>query len=188
MTTEPIVAASQFPWGNLITAGAALGGTIAGSILTYIFGKKNWERQVGYEIEKENLKIFREKSEELHILVSKWGKYICNIQLLQLSVALGKLTEKSFHELLQKDSLESGTHDSLEALLFLYFPKLVVHTAELGRITANSSNAFFSLVNGQTLAQEAAKTIKQSITSTEIELKKLKSGIRELARKTGNAA
>ncbi len=185
MTSEPIMAVSQFPWGNLITAGAALGGTFAGSVLTYIFGKKNWERQIGYEKEKEDLKILREKSEELLVTVTTWVRYSLAIHQYQKYTSQGDLTYRKYMEFVKDRELEAGTYDRVEALISLYFPELMPHLEMISKISQQTyvkfDNVYGNITPDFLMKHAVHDIIVESIGMIKAELDKIKLGIRNTA-------
>lgn len=124
MDTKVVSVVAQFPWAALITALSGLTGALGGAFLANKFADNRWSKQVSFEKEKERTATLREKGEDLHILVSKWGKATVNYQLMQLRVIKGVLSEAQMNTLAAELSTGGDVHDRMDALLYLYFPSL----------------------------------------------------------------
>lgn len=94
MANEILPVVSQVPWSSIIPGGIGVIGALGGAFLANIFAEKRWAKQIAYEKGREKINIIREKGEELHLLLSQWGKSTLIYQLNQLHVVLGKQTEQ----------------------------------------------------------------------------------------------
>nr|DAQ27077.1 MAG TPA: TMPIT-like protein [Caudoviricetes sp.] len=142
-------------WPAVIGALSAL----CGAFLANKFADQRWEKQISYEKEKEKNKVMREKGEELHSLISRWQKYIGIYQLNQLLVLRGKITETQRQDLQAKEPLESGLHDRLETILFIYFPELGTNLSKIKEFLEIGNSTYLKTMKGNLNDEHAYKEI-----------------------------
>ncbi|MEK0167951.1 hypothetical protein [Pseudescherichia vulneris] len=182
MANEIIPVVSQIPWSSIITGGIGVLGALSGAYLANIFAEKRWAKQIAYEKGRERINFIRGKGEELHLLLSQWGKSTFMYQLNQLQVVKGKLTEQQFHELAKDIALEKGMHDRLETLLFLYFSELEPYMKKLREKISEGNSAYDLALRGTLTSSEASRRINLASNEVEVELEKIKAGIRQLIK------
>lgn len=182
MANEIIPVVSQIPWSSIITGGIGVLGALSGAFLANIFAEKSWEKQIAYEKGRERINFIRGKGEELHLLLSQWGKSTFLYQLNQLQVVHGKLTEQQFHEIAKDIALEKGMHDRLETLLFLYFSELEPYMEKLREKISEGNSAYDFALRGTLTSSEASKRINSACNEVEVELEKIKAGIRQVIK------
>lgn len=182
MANEILPVVSQVPWSSIIPGGIGVIGALGGAFLANIFAEKRWAKQIAYEKGREKINIIREKGEELHLLLSQWGKSTLIYQLNQLHVVLGKQTEQQFHELAKDITLGKGMHDRLETLLFLYFSDLEPFMKKLRDKISDGNSAYDLALRGELTSSEASKRINLASDEVELELEKIKIGIREVIK------
>ncbi|AXD05053.1 hypothetical protein ACQYBH_003209 [Salmonella enterica] len=180
MATEITSIAVQFPWAALITAIAGLSGALGGAFLANKFAENRWYKQVSFEKEKERIAMLREKGEELHILVSKWGKATINYQLYQLRVIKGVLTEDQLHSLAAELSIGGDVHDRMDALLYLYFPSLDKFMKEVREHLSEGHKIYHAVINGALDRDKGLAIFDKEATNVEAAIEKIKMGIRNV--------
>lgn len=109
---------------SLLGVSGALIGAFGGALLANHFAEKRATKQAQQDAAKEKKKLLISKTEELHILISKWSKFISNLQNNRLRLLSGKISLSDYHDNVVALELENGVHDRLEALIHLYFPSL----------------------------------------------------------------
>lgn len=179
MAVEVTSAVAQFPWAALITALAGLSGALGGAVLANRFADNRWQKQVFFEKEKERVAMLREKGEELHILVSKWGKATINYQIHQLRVIVGRLTEDQMHTLTTELFSDGDVHDRMDALLYLYFPSLVGLMAEVRQHLSSGNKIYHDAIKGRLNSEQGFAFFNKEAESVESAIEKIKLGIRK---------
>lgn len=139
----------------IITVSGALIGAFGGAHLANHFAERRFEKQTIADVEKEKKKLLGEKVEELHVLISKWSKYIANINIARLSYLAGKITNDSYKDLVGKMDVESGVHDRIEALIYIYFPEFDNHLKQVRELLSTCNDAEFKF-NRRELDRNAA--------------------------------
>ncbi|EOG8102395.1 hypothetical protein ACS25O_002428 [Enterobacter ludwigii] len=182
MANEIIPVVSQIPWTSIITGGIGVLGALSGAFLANIFAEKRWEKQIAYEKGRERINFIRGKGEELHLLLSQWGKSTFLYQLNQLQVVHGNLTEQQFHEIAKDIALEKGMHDRLETLLFLYFSELEPYMKKLREKISEGNTAYDAALKGALNPNEAITRLDLASEGVEAELEKIKAGIRHVIK------
>lgn len=124
---------------SLIGVGGALIGAFGGALVANHFAEKRFLKQVHQDAEKEKKKLLISKTEELHILISKWSKYISSLHLYRRSMLSNKISLNDFYAHSAAIELENGVHDRLEALIYLYFPSFEADLLEVKKLL-NMSN------------------------------------------------
>ncbi|MCP1629634.1 hypothetical protein J2T25_002585 [Citrobacter amalonaticus] len=180
MTSTVQSAALQIQLGDIPGPVLALTGVILGAFLTFFFQQITLNRQRKHDRQKEMDKLLREKGEELHQLLSQWGKSTLLYQLNQLNVVKGILTEQQFNEIAKDITLEKGSHDRLETLLFLYFSELEPFMVKVRRSIENGNSAYDLALRGVKNIKEASKLLCLASDEVNVELDKIKSGIRRI--------
>ncbi|UYF57272.1 hypothetical protein M2R49_08990 [Citrobacter amalonaticus] len=182
MVNDIVTSVAQFPWASLISGGTGILGALLGACLANSFAEKRWAKQIVYEKEKDRIKFIREKGEELHLLLSRWGKSLFLYQLNQLSVVHGKLSEEQFHKLAKDITLEPGTHDRLETLLFLYFSELEPLMIKTREYISEGNKAYELAIKEELNINEASKRLNFASNETEVGLERIKAGIRQIIK------
>ncbi|MCM7497976.1 hypothetical protein [Enterobacter kobei] len=144
---------------SLLGVSSALIGAFGGAILANHFAEKRYLKQTQQDAEKEKKKLLISKTEELHILLSKWTKYISNIHLYRLSLLMNKINLHDYYTNVAALELESGLHDRIEALIFLYFPFFESDLLEVRKLLTASNNAEDRVLNHRMERDEAFKII-----------------------------
>jgi len=178
MAVESIPSVNQFPWGSLIPALVGLVGVIGGAFLASLLADKRWEKQITFESRKERKSAIRDKGEELHILLSKWHKYVGSIHIQQLMVVSGKLQLSDHYEHVTKNSQNADTHDRLEALLFLYFPELTEDMNSVRKTLSAINSHFDDFVKGRGCLDNSLNKINEYADEFDSLIEKMKIKIR----------
>ena len=182
MANEIVPVVSQIPWSSIITGGIGVLGAFGGACLANVFAENRWTKQIAYEKGRDRINFIRDKGEELHLLLSQWGKTIVIYQLNQLQVINGKLTEQQFHEIAKEITLEKGTHDRLETLLFLYFSELEPLMTTLRQKISDGNAAYDFALKGALNPNEAITRLDLASEGVEAELERIKAGIRQVIK------
>lgn len=182
MANEIVPVVFQIPWSSIITGGIGVLGAFGGACLANFFAENRWTKQIAYEKGRDRINIIRDKGEELHLLLSQWGKSILIYQLNQLHVVNGTLTEQHFHEIAKDVTLEKGMHDRLETLLFLYFSELEPLMKKLRQKISDGNSAYDSALKGGLNPKEAITRLDLASEGVEAELEKIKAGIRQVIK------
>ncbi|MEP8640658.1 hypothetical protein [Enterobacter kobei] len=167
-------------WPAVIGALSAL----CGAFLANKFADQRWEKQISYEKEKEKNKVMREKGEDLHSLISRWQKYIGIYQLNQLFVLRGKITEAQRQDLQAKESLESGLHDRLETLLFIYFTELESNLSKIKELLSRGNTIYQRTIKGNLDHEHAYKEIDACAQQVQDIFQKTNAAIRDRLKQT----
>jgi hypothetical protein len=167
-------------WPAIIGALSAL----CGAFLANKFADQRWEKQISYEREKDRNKVLREKGEELHSLISRWQKYVGIYQLNQLLVLNGKMTEVQRQDFQAKEALETGVHDRLETILFIYFPDFEDRFSKIKETIATSNTVYLKFNKGSLNKELASKQLDGYARQVQADLLKMNTAIREKLKKT----
>ena len=144
---------------SLLGVSGALVGAFGGAFLANHFAEKRFLKQAQQDAEKEKKKLLVSKTEELHILLSKWAKYITSIHLYRRSMIINKITVHDYYNNVAAVELEDGVHDRLEALISLYFPYFEADLLEVKELLSTSNKAEDSVLRHRIDSEEAFKII-----------------------------
>lgn len=116
----------------IIAASAALiASTIAGTFallgawLNHRFSNKRYEEQKFHDAAKDNKRLYLEKGEELHSLLTKWGNSAFAERLSGRGFIEGGFTKEQSLEFL-KDKQDFSTHQRIKTLIDIYFNDITV--------------------------------------------------------------
>lgn len=180
MSTEVVSVINQFPWAALITALSGLTGALGGAFLANKFADNRWYKQVSFEKEKERISMLRGKGEELHILVSKWGKATVNYQLCQLRAIKGIISEEQMHTLTAELLPGGDVHDRMDALLYLYFPSLDKFMKEIRESLTVRNTIYHEVINGHRDRKTGYDLFDEAASNLDGAVERMKAGIRNI--------
>ncbi|NUL39395.1 hypothetical protein [Kosakonia sacchari] len=144
---------------SLLGVSGALIGAFGGAFLANHFAEKRFLKQAQQDAEKEKKKLLMSKTEELHILISKWSKFISNLHLYRRSMLLNKITLHDYYTSTAALELENGVHDRLEALIYLYFPSFEADLLEVKKLFKISNKAEDDVLHHRLGSEEGFKLI-----------------------------
>lgn len=152
---------------SLVGVSGALIGAFGGAFLANRFAEKRFFKQTQLDAEKDKKKLLASKTEELHILISKWSKYISNLHMYRSSLLLNKITVADFYKNSAALELENGVHDRLEALIYLYFPTFETELLEVKELLKISNHTENEVLHHRINGEEAYKIIDDCGTKLE---------------------
>jgi len=152
---------------SLVSVSGALIGAFGGAFLANRFAEKRFFKQTQLDAEKDMKKLLVSKTEELHILISKWSKYISSLHMYRSSLLLNKITLADFYKHSAALELESGVHDRLEALIYLYFPSFEPDLLEVKDLLKISNRTENDVLHHRINSEEAYEIIDDCGTQLE---------------------
>ncbi|MGC0798447.1 hypothetical protein [Pantoea agglomerans] len=152
---------------SVIGSLTALIGAFGGAYLANRFAEKRFEKQIEHEKEKDVLKIYREKGEEVLTALSQWNKQLYFVQMGRLAVLSGNKSMEELDELMRTRT-EPYTHVKAETLIGIYFPN---YSKELAKVfeQITVSNVMFESYSSPGAGKEMGlkKLGKQAATAEE---------------------
>lgn len=145
---------------SIFGVSGALIGAFGGALLANHFAEKRFLKQAKQDAEKEKKKLLISKTEELHILISKWSKYIYTLHIYRQRMLLNEMTLSDFYIKSAALKLEDGVHDRLEALIYLYFPSFEPDLLEVRKLLNLSNKAEGDALQRRVENEEASNVIK----------------------------
>lgn len=114
-----IIAASAALIASFIAGSFAL----LGAWLNHVFSNKRYKEQKYHDSAKDNKRLYLDKGEELHSLLTLWGNTAFSNFLGDRGFIAGKLTREQANELLIKDS-GLNVYQRIKTLMDIYFSEL----------------------------------------------------------------
>lgn len=152
---------------SLLGVSGALIGAFGGAFLANHFAEKRSTKQAQHDAAKEKKKLLISKTEELHILISKWSKFISNLHNNRLRLLSGDISINDYHNNIVSLELENGVHDRLEALIYLYFPSLESDILEVKSLLRASNKTEHDVLKHRIEIGEASQIISDCSTKLE---------------------
>lgn len=114
-----IIAASAALTASLIAGSFAL----LGAWLNHKFSDKRFKEQLASESAKDNKRLYLEKGEELHSLLTTWGNTVFTNFIADQSFFIGRLSQGQRDEVL-KDKFDPEVFTRINTLMSIYFTEL----------------------------------------------------------------
>lgn len=128
-----IIAASAALIASLIAGTFAL----LGAYLNHWFSNKRYEEQKLHDAAKDNKRLYLEKGEELHSLITQWGNTAYADMMGGRNVIAGIFT-KVQHRDFVKENFDPAIYMRLKSLMDIYFNDLWEHFNKVREIPTNA--------------------------------------------------
>lgn len=149
-------------FSSAFTAFVALIGAFGGAYLNNRFMNKRWEKQVGYEREKEERNLMRAKGEETYKLLRKWEKELFIYHSSRIAYLQGNILKHDMDKNIS-EKVSASTHGELGVLIDLYFSEFsseleAIHkqVSKANSIYFNAEDKPFALAESQKMAAECS--------------------------------
>ncbi|WP_157962104.1 hypothetical protein [Rahnella sp. NRRL B-41462] len=154
---------------SVITVSGALIGAFGGAYLANRFAEVRYRKQVDREDEKERTKFYREKGEELYLILSKWRKEHYFLQTGRMCFLQGTYTKDQLKDLINSH-VDPETHVKAGVLIALYFIDFEERLKKTHSIIEKSNVVYKSLSHSQNLEERSQNVEKMRLAAKESEI------------------